>query len=115
MWRRPRGGWGVDGKEKGGRRSCGSEFKLQAVLRESRNVAQRGNEDALTCCETLVSPDGYMKHPGWMMKISRKYPEIESRVLELRHDGLCFSDEDDDDDGWLLTRITLSESGSQLF
>lgn len=46
--------WGLGTDARGRRKSrgCGSDFKLHAVFRENRNVAQGGNEDAVTCWET---------------------------------------------------------------
>lgn len=48
------GTWGLGTDARGRRKSrgCGSDFKLHAVFIESRNVAQGGNEDAVTCWET---------------------------------------------------------------
>lgn len=47
-------GLGTDARGRSKSRGCGSDFKLHAVSRESRNVAQRGNKDAVTCGDALL-------------------------------------------------------------
>lgn len=45
-------GLGTDARGRSKSHGCGFDFILHAVFRESRNVAQGGNEDAVTCWET---------------------------------------------------------------
>lgn len=62
-----------EGKEES--RGCGSDFKLHAVFRGSRNVAQGGNEDAVTCWDALLFLTDIWTPPAiwWKYQVSTQW------------------------------------------